>query len=102
MTNKFTKSIKEIHDNNEFFDIDYNDLLNNFDTNDTDEKEKTSIQLSVVNIAFIDFIRGDVSRPRFIDRILTIFRKEFIDDIKMREHQDDDEEGEVFKKNESV
>lgn len=91
---KFTRAIKEIHDNNDFFDIDYNDLLNNFDTNDTEEKEKTSVQLSLVNIAFVDFIRGDVSRPKFIDRILTIFRKEFIEDIKMR--------GEEFKNNESI
>jgi hypothetical protein len=95
---KFTKTIKEIHDNNEFFDIDYNDLLNNFDTNDIEEKEKTSMQLSVVNIAFLDAVRGDVSRPKFIDRILTIFRKEFIDDIKYRQVV----EGEEFKGNESV
>jgi hypothetical protein len=92
---KFTKTIKEIHDNNEFFDIDYNDLLNNFDTNDTDEKEKTSMQLSVVNIAFIDFVRGPISRPRYLDQILTIFRKEFIEDIKYRK-------GEEFKDHESV
>ena len=91
---KFTKVIKEMHDNNDFFDIDYNDLLNNFDTNDTDEKEKTSMQLSLVNVAFVDAVRGDVSRPKFIDRILTIFRKEFIEDIKMR--------GEEFKKDESI
>lgn len=91
---KFTRAIKEIIDNNDFFDIDYNDLLNNFDTNDTEEKEKTSMQLSLVNIAFLDAVRGDVSRPKFIDRILTIFRKEFIEDIKMR--------GEEFKNNESI
>jgi hypothetical protein len=56
------------------------------------------MQLSVVNIAFLDAVRGDVSRPKFIDRILTIFRKEFIDDIKYRQVV----EGEEFKGNESV
>ena len=84
MTVKFNKVIKEMHENNDFFDIDYNDLLNNFDTNDTDEKEKTSMQLSLVNIAFIDFIRGPISRPRFMDQLITIFRKEYIEDIKNR------------------
>lgn len=94
---KFNKIIKEIHDNSDFFDIDYGDLINNFDTNDTDEKEKTNLQLSLVNIAFLDAVRGDISRPKFIDRILTIFRKEFIEDIKMRSSEKED-----FKNDESL
>ena len=95
---KFTKAIKEIHDNNDFFDIDYQDILNNFDTNDTDEKEKTSMQLSLVNIAFLDAIRGPISRPKYLDKIISIYRNEFIEDIKMR----GDEEKEGFKNNESI
>ncbi len=82
---KFTRNIKEIQDNNEFFDFDYNDLLENFDTNnETDEKDNVSFQLSVINIAFIDSIRGPISRPKFIDRLLTGYRREWIEDIKAR------------------
>lgn len=81
---KFNKAIKDIYDNNDFFNIDYGDVINNFDTNDLDEKEIVNMRLSLVNIAFIDSIRGDISRPKFIDRILTIFRQEFIEDAKMR------------------
>lgn len=82
---KFTKNIKEIQENNDFFGIDYNDLLENFDeNNETDEKDGVSMQLSVVNIAFLDSIRGPISRPKFIDRLLTIYRREFLEDIKSR------------------
>ena len=82
---KFTRNIKEIQDNNEFFDFDYNDILENFDTNnETDEKDNVSFQLSVINIAFIDSIRGPISRPKFIDRLLTGYRREWIEDIKNR------------------
>ena len=86
---KFTRNIKEIQDNNEFFDFDYNDLLENFDTNnETDEKDNVSFQLSVINIAFIDSIRGPISRPKFIDRLLTGYRREWIEDIKNRLPED--------------
>ena len=61
---RFTKSIKEIHDNNEFFDIDYKDLLKNFDTDESDDKEKCIMQLSLVNVAFVDSIRGDNFSPQ--------------------------------------
>lgn len=81
---KFHKNIKEIQENSDFFDIDYDDLLQNFDTNDTDEKVRLNLQLSLVNVAFMDAIRGDISRPKFIDRILTIYRKEWIDDLRYR------------------
>lgn len=82
---KFDKTIKDIIENNDFFGIDYQDLLDNFDAhNETDEKVKVAMQLSLVNIAFIDAVRGDISRPKFIDRILTIFRREFIGDVTDR------------------
>jgi hypothetical protein len=81
---KFNKVIKEIQDNNEFFDIDYKDLLANFDTDDIEEKVKVGMDLSLVNVAFVDSVRGEISRPRFINKILTIFRKEFLDDIRYR------------------
>lgn len=81
---KFHKNIKEIQDNSDFFDIDYDDLLQNFDTNDTDEKVKLNMQFSLVNIAFVDAIRGDITRPKFIDRILTIYRNEWINDLRYR------------------
>ena len=86
MTTKFTKNIKEIQDSNEFFGIDYEDLVQNFDRNNETEDEKVgvSMQLSLVNIAFLDSIRGPISRPKFLDRILTIYRREFIDDVKIR------------------
>ena len=80
--------IKEIHEHSDFFDIDYKDLIDNFDTDDTEEKEKLSLQLSLVNVAFLDNIRGDISRPRFIDRILTIFRREMLEDVKNRMSDD--------------
>jgi hypothetical protein len=88
---KFNKTIKDIQDNSEFFDIDYNDVLNNFDTDDTDEKDMISMRLSVVNIAFIDAVRGDITRPKFVDRLITIFRKEFLDDIRYRIANDNKE-----------
>ena len=82
---KFNKAIKDITvDNQDFFNLDYEDILRNFDTDDTDNKVRVSMDLSEVNVAFIDSVRGDISRPKFIDRILTIFRKEFIEDIKNR------------------
>ena len=82
---RFQKNIKEIQDNTDFFDIDYDDLLANFDTNqDTDEKVRLNLQLSLVNVAFMDAIRGDITRPKFIDRIISIYRKEWIEDIKYR------------------
>lgn len=81
---KFNKTIREIQDNNEFFNIDYEDVLRNFDTDDDEEKVTVSMKLSLVNVAFLDAVRGDISRPRFIDRLLTIFRTEFINDIKFR------------------
>ena len=82
---KFTKNIKEVQDN-EFFNFDYKDLVQNFDTNSeiNDEKVQVSPQLSIINIAFVDFIRGDISRPKFIDKILTIYRREFVNDVKYR------------------
>jgi len=85
--------IKDIVDNSDFFEIDYQDLINNFDTNDTDEKDRLNLQLSLVNVAFVDAVRGDISRPKFIDRILTIFRREMIEDIKNRlpEHENKEE-----------
>lgn len=82
---KFNKAIKDITvDNQDFFNLDYEDILRNFDTDDTDNKVRVSMDLSEVNVAFLDSVRGDISRPKFIDRILTIFRKEFIEDIKNR------------------
>jgi hypothetical protein len=84
MDMKFNKMIKDIVDNSDFFEIDYQDLINNFDTNDTDEKDRCNLQLSLTNVAFVDAVRGDISRPKFIDRLLTIFRKEMISDIKNR------------------
>lgn len=88
---KFTRNIKEIQDNNEFFDFDYNDILENFDTNnETDEKDNVSFQLSVINIAFIDSIRGPISRPKFIDRLLTGYRREWIEDIRYRVNDNND------------
>ena len=81
---KFNKTIKEIHESNDFFNIDYDDVLRNFDTDDTEKKVRVSMDLSEVNVAFVDSTRGDISRPKYIDRILTIFRKEFIEDIKNR------------------
>ena len=84
---KFTKNIKEIQDN-EFFNFDYKDLVQNFDTNSElnngDEKVQITAQLSLINVAFIDFIRGDISRPKFIDKILTIYRREFVNDVRYR------------------
>lgn len=77
--------IKDIVDNNEFFGIDYQDLINNFDTTDEDdEKDRLNLQLSLINVAFIDNVRGPVSRPKYIDRILTVYRREMIEDIKNR------------------
>ena len=90
---KFNKTIKEIQENNDFFDIDYEDLLANFDTDDIDEKVALSIRYSVVNIAFVDAVRGDIPRPKFIDKLLTIFRKEFIEDIRFRVTEKDNESG---------
>lgn len=82
---KFNKMIKDIVDNNEFFGIDYQDLINNFDTTDEDdEKDRLNLQLSLINVAFIDNVRGPVSRPKYIDRILTVYRREMIEDIKNR------------------
>lgn len=81
---RFNKTIKEIHDNSDFFDIDYNDILQNFDNDDTEDKVKVTMQLSLVNVAFLDAIRGDISRPKYIDRLISIFRKEFLDDIRYR------------------
>jgi hypothetical protein len=75
--------IKEIHENSDFFEIDYTDVLNNFDTDDTEEKVKMSLQLSLVNVAFLDATRGMISRPRFLDKIISIYRKEFLEDIKV-------------------
>lgn len=85
---RFDKIIKEIHDNNDFFEIDYNDVLNNFDTDELDEKVKVSMQLSLVNVAFLDAIRGLISRPRFLDKIISIYRKEFLEDVKYRVEND--------------
>ncbi len=82
---KFTRNIREIQNDNEFFDFDYDDILENFDRdNETDDKADVSFQLSVINIAFIDSIRGPISRPKFIDRLLTGYRREWIEDIKAR------------------
>ena len=88
---RFQKNIKEIQDNTDFFDIDYDDLLANFDTNqDTDEKVRLNLQLSLVNVAFMDSIRGDITRPKFIDRIITIYRKEWIEDLRYRISKEDE------------
>lgn len=84
MTGKFDRAIKDIYESNDFFKIDYEDLLENFDTDDTDEKEKIGLSLSVVNIAFVDSVRGLISRPRYINEILSIYRKEFIEDVRNR------------------
>lgn len=81
---KFSKNIREIQDNSEFFDIDYEDVLQNFDTDDIEEKVRLNLQVSLVNVAFLDAIRGPISRPKFIDRILSIYRKEWIEDIRYR------------------
>ena len=81
---KFNKAIKDIQENNDFFNIDYEDVLRNFDTDDTDKKVKISLELSLVNVAFLDSTRGPISRPKYLDRILSIYRREFIEDIKNR------------------
>ena len=82
---KFTKNIKEIQDSNEFFDIDYKDLIQNFDiNNETEDKVGISLQLSLINVAFLDSIRGPISRPKFLDKIITLYRREWIDDIRYR------------------
>ena len=93
---KFTKNIKEIQDN-EFFNFDYKDLVQNFDTNSelNDEKVQITPQLSLINVAFIDFIRGDISRPKFIDKILTIYRREFVNDVKYRLDTEEDNNDKV-------
>jgi hypothetical protein len=83
---KFNKTIREIQDNNDFFNIDYEDVLKNFDVDvdDNDEKVNMSMKLSLVNVAFVDAIRGIISRPKFIDKILDIYRHEWIEDLKYR------------------
>jgi hypothetical protein len=89
---KFSKNIKELQDSNEFFNFDYKDLVENFDTNsESDEKVQISPQLSLINVAFVDFVRGDISRPKFIDRILTIYRREFVNDVKYRLEEDNND-----------
>lgn len=89
---KFNKTIKDIQDNSDFFDIDYNDLLQNFDTDDLSKKVNVTFSLSLTNVAFIDSVRGDITRPKFVDRLLTIFRKEFIEDIRYRVSDNDNNE----------
>ena len=42
---KFNKTIKEIFETNDFFDIDYKDLIENFDTDDDEEKVNVSMKL---------------------------------------------------------
>ena len=96
---KFSKNIKELQDSNEFFNFDYKDLVENFDTNseinNNDEKVQISPQLSLINVAFVDFVRGDISRPKFIDRILTIYRREFVNDVKYRLDTEEDNNDKV-------
>ena len=89
---KFNKTIREIQDNNDFFNIDYEDVLKNFDVDvdDNDEKVNVSMKLSIVNVAFVDAIRGIISRPKFIDKILDIYRHEWIEDLKYRVDLDKD------------
>ena len=91
---KFAKNIKEIQDNSEFFDIDYKDLLQNFDINNevNDEKVQITLSLSLINVAFLDSIRGPISRPRFLDKILTLYRREWIEDIRYRIKDESKEE----------
>jgi hypothetical protein len=90
---KFTKSIKEIQDSNDFFEIDYSDILQNFDTNnETEDKVSLSMQLSLINVAFLDSIRGPISRPKFIDKLLTLYRREWIEDIRYRGSDKDNKE----------
>jgi hypothetical protein len=88
---KFTKSIKEIQDSNDFFEIDYSDILQNFDiNNETEDKVPLSMQLSLINVAFLDSIRGPISRPKFIDKLLTLYRREWIEDIRYRTNDNKD------------
>lgn len=82
---KFNKIIKEIHETNDFFNIDYEDVLENFDVDeDNDETVPVAMRLSIVNVAFLDAVRGIISRPKYLDKIISIYRKEFIEDIKNR------------------
>ena len=93
---KFTKNIKEIQDTNDLFEIDYKDLIQNFDiNNETDEKVQITLGLSIVNVAFLDSIRGPISRPKFLDKIITIYRREFVNDIKYRLEDDRDNNDKV-------
>lgn len=82
MVKRFTQAIESIKENNEFFNIDYNDLLTNFDRDIDTGKEKVTLSLTIQNIAFIDFVRGDISRTKFLDKIITIFRNEFVESVK--------------------
>lgn len=78
-TGKFTKIIKNIKENNDFFNIDYNDLIHNFSKDDEESgRDKVTMELTIQNLAFVDSIRGDIPRNRFIDKLLTNFRHEFI------------------------
>lgn len=88
---KFNKAIKGIHENNEFFNIDYDDVVKSFDTDDNEEKVMVSMRLSLVNVAFLDSVRGIISRPRYVDRILDIYRNEFIEDVKNRVDKDNND-----------
>lgn len=91
---RFNKTIKEVFESNDFFGIDYKDLIENFDTDDDEEKVTVSMKLSLVNVAFLDNVRGIISRPKYTDKIISIYRKEFIEDAKNRIDGDE-------KKNES-
>lgn len=82
MVKRFTNAIANIKENNEFFNIDYNDLISNFDKDIDTGKEKITMMLTIQNIAFLDFVRGDISRTKFLDKIITIFRNEFVESVK--------------------
>lgn len=87
---KFQKIIKDIKEDNEFFNIDYEDIINNFSEDNKEAgTERLSVSLDIQNIAFMDSIRGDYPRNKFINRIISVFRKEFVESVINQSNNDD-------------